>query len=115
MTISRYLFNCATHLIFSRRAREFRIHHDSGSVTYAARIGLLHLALHRCFVLHHDDLHLSIRFPTPWGKLHLGCVICPGTGTKHPSGAYIHWYKRLPQVIDGQPTQPPAIEEELPF
>lgn len=109
-------------LIFSRWARGYEEHHGACEDAYAAHIGPLHLEVNRCFVLDHDDAFISIRIPTPWGKLHLGYVVCLGEDEIRQPGFYVHWQKRLlrprsaqvPKVVYGQAC-PPADDEYFPF
>lgn len=108
------LFDLVTRLIFSRWARGYEEHHGACEDAYAAHIGPLHLEVNRCFVLDHDDAWISIRIPTPWGKLHLGYVICLGEDEIRQPGFYVHWQKRLPKVVYGQAC-PPADDEYFPF
>jgi len=110
------LFNLVSHLIFSRWARGYEEHHGACEDAYAAHSGLLHLEVNRCFVLDHDDAFISIRIPTPWGKLHLGYVICLGEDEIRKPGFYTYWQKRLPKVVYGEASQAnSANAEEFPF
>lgn len=115
------LFNLVSRLIFSRWARDYEEHHESCEDAYAARLGLLHLEVNRCFVLDHDDAWISVRIPTPlrhaqgwlWGKLHLGYVVCLGEDEIRRPGFYTHWQKRLPKVVYGQGKDSP--DNPIPF
>jgi hypothetical protein len=80
---------------------------------YAAHIGPLHLEVNRCFVLDHDDAFISIRIPTPWGKLHLGYVVCLGEDEIRQPGFYVHLWKPLPKVVYGQGKDSP--DNPIPF
>lgn len=116
------VFNLVSRLIFSRWARGYEEHHGACEDAYAARIGPLHLEVNQCFVLDHDDAFISLRIPTPWGKLHLGYVICLGADEIRRPGFYSHWQKRLlrlrsaqvPKVVYGQ-AYSPADDDYFPF
>lgn len=103
-----------SRLIFSRWARGYEEHHGACEDTSAAHIGPLHLEVNRCFVLDHEDAWISIRIPTLWGKLHLGYVICLGEDAIRQPGFFVHWQKRLPNVVHSQ-AYPPATDEYIPF
>jgi len=92
------LFNLVFRLIFSRRARDYEEHHGHCEDVYAARFGPLHLEVNHCFVLDHDDAVISVRVPTPWGRLHLGYMVCLGEDEIRRPGFYAHWWKRLPKA-----------------
>ena len=108
------VFNLVSRLIFSRWARGYEEHHGACEDAYAAFFGPLHLEVNECFVLDHDDAFISIRVPTPWGKLHLGYVICLGADEIRRPGFYSHWQKRLPKVVYGKAC-PPADDDYFPF
>ncbi len=109
-------------LIFSRWARDYEEYHGSCEDVYAARLGLLHLEINRCFVLEHDDTFISLRISIPtrheqglhragrggwlWGKLHLGYVVCLGEDEIRQPGFYAHWWKPLPKVVYGKACLP---------
>lgn len=111
---SQHIFNLVSHLIFSRWAREYEEHHGQCEDAYAARLGLLHLEINRCFVLDHDDTFISIRIPTPWGKLHLGYVVCLGEDEIRKPGIYAYWQKRIPKVVYGNASLPNR-DDDFPF
>lgn len=108
------VFNLVSRLIFSRWARGYEEHHGACEDAYAARIGPLHLEVNQCFVLDHDDAFISLRIPTPWGKLHLGYVICLGADEIRRPGFYSHWWPRRPQSGYG-PTRSPVDTDSIPF
>ena len=121
---SQRLFNLVSHLIFSRWARGYEEHHGACEDAYAARLGMLHLEVNRCFVLDHDDAFISIRIPAPlrqaqgwlWGKLHLGYVVCLGEDEIRQPGFYTYWQKQLPKVVYGKVSQSVSKNaEEFPF
>ena len=107
------LFNLVSRLIFSRWARGYEEHHGACEDAYAARLGPLHLAVNRCFVLDHDDAFISIRVPIPRGKLHLGYVVCLGADEIRQPGFYGYLQKPLPRVQPGQAVL--GSDEEFPF
>lgn len=118
------LFNLVSHLIFSRWAHGYEEHHGACEDAYAARLGMLHLEVNRCFVLDHDDAFISIRIPTPlrqaqgwvWGKLHLGYVVCLGEDEIRQPGFYTYCQKRLPNVVYGKASQSISENaEKFPF
>lgn len=108
LMIAHRLFNLVSRLTFSRWARGYEEHHGACEDAYAARLGPLHLAVNRCYVLDHDDAGLSVRIPTPWGRLHLGYVVCLCKDEIRRPGFYTHWLKRLPKVGYGQGNDSPA-------
>lgn len=110
---SQRVFNLVSHLIFSRWAHGYEEHHGTCEDAYAARLGPIHLEINRCFVLDHDDAFISIRIPTPWGKLHLGYVVCLGEDEIRQPGFYAHWWKPLPKVVYGQGKDSP--DNPIPF
>lgn len=110
---ARRLFSLIAHLIFSRWARDYKEHYGSCETAYAAQLGLLHLEVNQCFVLNHDDAWISVRIPTPWGKLHLGYVVCLGEDEIRQPGFYTHWQKRRPKVMCGQGKDGP--NNPIPF
>lgn len=112
--VAQRLFDLVSRLIFSRWARGYEEHHGACEDAYAATVGPLHLEVNRCFVLDHDDAFISIRLPTPWGKLHLGYVICLGEDEIRRPGFYSYREKRLPQLRDA-PARPPADDDYFPF
>lgn len=113
---SQRVFNLVSHLIFSRWARDYEEHHGQCEDTYAARLGLLQLEINRCFVLDHDDAFISIRIPTPRGKLHLGYVVCLGDEQVRQSGVDIAWFRpsTRSKVISDK-VYSPADDEYFPF
>ena len=113
---SQRLFNLVSHLIFSRWAHGYEEHHGACVDASAARLGMLHLEVNRCFVLDHDDAFISIRIPAPRGKLHLGYVICLGEDEIRQPGFYTYWQKRLPKVVYGKASQSVSENaEKFPF
>jgi hypothetical protein len=118
---ARRLFNLVSRLIFSRWACDYEEHHGSCEDAYAARLGLLHLEVNRCFVLDHDDAWISVRIPTPlrhaqgwhWGTLHLGYVVCLGEDEIRQPGFYTHCQKWLPKVVYDQGKDSP--DNPIPF
>jgi hypothetical protein len=107
------LFNLVSRLIFSRGARGYEEHHGACEDSYAARLGPLHLAVNRCFVLDHDDAFISLRILTPWGRLHLGYVVCLGEDELRRPGCYAYLQKSLPRLQPGRAVF--GSDEEFPF
>jgi len=113
MTISRYLFNFATHLIFSRWARNFCSHHDSSGGRCAAFVGVLHLEFWHNSALHHNTLYISIRLPTPWGKLYLGYALFQKakTGKLWYHTFFKWWEQQLPTTVNDHASNHRAKED----
>ena len=107
------LFNLVSRLIFSRWARDYEEHHGACEDAYAAWLGPLHLEVNRCFVLDHGDAFISIRVPTPSGKLHLGYVVCLGEDEIRRPGFYAYLQRPLPRFQPGQAVF--GSDEEFPF
>jgi len=102
-----------SRLIFSRWARGYEEHHGACEDSYAARLGPLYLEVNRCFVLDHEDALISLRVPTPWGKLLMGYVVCLGEDEIRRPGFYAYLQKPLPRLRPG-----PAVfgpDEVFPF
>lgn len=75
---ARYLFTLITRLIGSRLVTDYVERNGAQEDTCTARLGPLHLAVNRCFVLDHEDAEVGARIPLPGGELRLGYVVCRG-------------------------------------
>jgi hypothetical protein len=84
------LFHLIRRLIFSRWVRECEEHLGPCEDTSAARLGPLHLEVNQCFVLDHDDAFISVRIPTPLGRLWLGYRVCLGEEQIRRPGFHYH-------------------------
>ena len=111
---AQQLFKLVRWFIFSRWVRGYEEHHGACEDAYVARLGPLHLEINECFVLDHDDAFISVRIPTPRGKLHLGYVVCLGEDEIRRPGFYIRWWKRLPKVVYGEARLPDS-NDDFPF
>jgi hypothetical protein len=109
----RLLFNLMACLIVSRWARGYEEHHGACEENCAARLGPLHLEANYCFVLDHDDASVSVRVRGPWGRMHLGYVVCLGQDPVRRPGFFLYQEKPLPRYRPGSPAVAP--DEPLPF
>lgn len=111
--ISQTLFGLISSFTFSQWARGYAEHHGACEDAYTARWGLFQVEVNHCFVLDHRDAVISIRFPTPIGKVQLGYVVCLGREPVRRSGFYL--YRQKAGLPDTPPASAQPADDPFPF
>jgi hypothetical protein len=109
---AQHLFNLVSGLISSRWAHGREEHHGPYEEACVARLGPLRLEVNRCLDFDHDDASISVRIPIPWGKLHLGYMVCLGEEQIRRPGCYAHLQGLLSKVVYGRSND---SDEAVPF